>query len=210
MRLKKTGSGVIVKAYDLSNINILIIDDSRYMRSLLSTVVRALGIRQVREARDGEAAMNVMQHFTPDIVTCDWGTGPMDGLGFVHHLRNGKDSPNPFMPVIMISAHTEMHRVVKTQEAGINEFLAKPVSATQVYKHLKALIEHPHPYLKTTGDNAYFGPDRRRVRLVKHVGEERREHMPEPVPGDPNGHLWEEILAQPPQPNNHKETPLGA
>ena len=195
-----------MKAYDLSNLSILIIDDSRYMRSLLSTVCRGLGIRQVREARDGETAMNIMQRITPDIVTCDWGNEPMNGLEFVHRLRNDQGSPNPFMPVIMISAHTEMNRVLKTQQAGINEFLAKPVSATQIYKHIKSLIEHPHPFLKTVGDNAYFGPDRRRARPVNFTGEERREHMPEPVPGDPYGHLWEEI-AQAPQ---YKKAPMVA
>lgn len=58
----------------------------------------------------------------------------------------------------------------RARDAGVNEFIAKPVSVKTMMSRLSAVIEHPHPFVRTNG---YFGPCRRR-RVEEHTGEERR------------------------------------
>jgi hypothetical protein len=57
------------------------------------------------------------------------------------------------------------------RDAGINEFLAKPVSVKAIMSRLLAVIEHPRPFVRT---KVYFGPCRRRRGAAQYQGPERR------------------------------------
>ena len=88
-------------------------------------------------------------------------------------VRSGEDSPNPYVPIIMLTGHTELHRVCEARDAGVNEFLAKPISAKALYSRVASIIEFPRPFIRT---KSYFGPCRRRRNLGAPRGmKERRE-----------------------------------
>ena len=70
----------------------------------------------------------------------------------------------------MLTGHTALDHVMQARDAGINEFIAKPVSVKTMISRLSSIIEHPRPYVRTT---VYFGPCRRR-RQDEHRGPERR------------------------------------
>ena len=102
---------------------------------------------------------------------------PLDGLDFVRLVRTAKDSPNPYVPIIMLSGYTEYRRVTEARDAGINEFLAKPISARALYLRFASIIDNPRPFIRT---KSYFGPDRRRQNLGAPRGtKERRKEVEE-------------------------------
>jgi two-component system chemotaxis response regulator CheY len=72
----------------------------------------------------------------------------------------------------MLTGHSEKKRVVGARDAGITEFLAKPISATTLYERILNLAANPRPFIKT---KTYFGPDRRRGVNSSYVGPERRK-----------------------------------
>ncbi len=146
-------------AYDLSALGLLVVDDNQHMRLLLRQVLRSLGIRKVREASDGAGAFSAMRNFPADIIITNWMMTPVDGIEFVRLLRTASDSPNPYAPVLMLSGHTEAFRVVEARDAGVNEYLAKPISATQLYSRLVNVVERPRPFVRCP---AFAGPCRRR------------------------------------------------
>ena len=77
----------------------------------------------------------------------------------------------------MLTGHTSIERVRAARDAGVNEFLAKPVSAKAILTRLISVIEHPRPFVRT---KVYFGPDRRRHRDGGYHGPERRaSEMPD-------------------------------
>jgi two-component system, chemotaxis family, chemotaxis protein CheY len=156
--------------YNLSKLRVLIVDDSKNMRMLVKTILSALGVQVVREAPDGQAAINELRSGPIDIAIVDWVMEPMDGLEFVRQVRTGEDSPSPFLPIIMMTGHTEKHRIVKARDSGVTEFLAKPITAKTLLVRLTNIIEHPRPFVRAKG---YFGPDRRR-RSEDYGGPERR------------------------------------
>lgn len=167
--------------YNLERLNFLIVDDNKHMRALVKTILHALGAKNCMEAGDGADAFKELRHFPADIIICDWNMSPLDGLDFVRLVRTGKDSPNPFVPIILLTGHTEMHRVVEARDAGVHEFLAKPISARALYSRIRAIIERPRPFVRTVH---YFGPDRRRKANPSYKGPERRKVEAESVEGD--------------------------
>lgn len=163
------------KDYNLERLNFLIVDDNKHMRALVKTILLALGVKNTLEADDGADAFKELRHFPADIIICDWNMEPLDGLDFTRMVRTAKDSPNPFVPIIMLTGHTEMNRVVEARDAGIHEFLAKPISAKALYSRVRSIIERPRPFIRTGGMFGYFGPDRRRQNMPGYMGPERRK-----------------------------------
>ena len=159
------------KKYNIERVNFLIVEDNQNMSAMVKTLLIAFGARNIVLASDGADAFQKLKHFAADIIICDWVMQPLDGMDFVRLIRTGKDSPNPFIPIIMLTGYTEMHRVLEARDVGANEFLAKPVSAKKLYSRIKAIIEHNRPFFRT---KVYFGPDRRRKASATHSGLDKR------------------------------------
>ena len=95
-----------------------------------------------------------------DVAVVDYKMTPLNGVEFVRLVRNSPDSPDPFLPVIMLTGHADRRRIDEARDAGVTEFLVKPVTAKALIGRLQGLILTPRPFVKLDG---YFGPDRRRV-----------------------------------------------
>ncbi len=156
---------------DLSDLRILIVDDYPPMRAILRVMLKALGVRDIGEAGDGLAALDEMQEFRADIVIADYRMIPMDGVELTHRIRGGEVGVDPFTPVVMVSGHSDKSRICEARDAGVTEFLVKPISATLLYYRVRAVIEYPRPFI-LSGD--FFGPDRRR-RAMAFEGPDRRK-----------------------------------
>ncbi|GHU01034.1 response regulator [Alphaproteobacteria bacterium] len=157
--------------YNLERLNFLVVDDNKHMRALVKTILYTLGSKNVHDASDGADAFKELRVFPADIIVCDLAMSPLDGIDFTRMVRTGKDSPNPFVPIIMLTGHTEAHRVIEARDVGINEFLAKPISAKGLFSRIKSIIEKPRPFISAKN---YFGPDRRRHQ-IPHKGNDRRK-----------------------------------
>jgi CheY-like chemotaxis protein len=152
-------------------LNILLVDDNEHMRLLLTEILRAIGVRNIFEATDGSEALALMSRAPIDIVITDLSMTGLDGIDFVHMVRRSPASPNPFAPIIMITGHSTQRRVHEARDAGVNEFLTKPVTARSVIHRLTLLIEQPRPFIRS---ESYFGPDRRRRATLNYDGPMRR------------------------------------
>ena len=160
-----------MEGYDLKELKIMIVDDYSPMRKLLFSLLRELGLNKLSKASNGREAMRALKEIEPDLIITDALMEPMDGLEFTRKIRNGEADIDPFVPIIMVSGQTEMNSIVKARDAGVNEFLAKPISAHSIYARISSVISCPRPYIRIDG---FFGPDRRRQATV--YGEnERRE-----------------------------------
>lgn len=155
----------------LELLKILIVDDNPHIRVLLAEILRAVGLQNIYEASDGAEALQVMRGHPIDIIMTDLAMEPLDGIDFVRLLRNSPDSPNQMAPVIMITGHSTLRRIHEARDAGVNEFLAKPLTARGVLDRLQKIIDHPRPYIRS---DDYFGPDRRRKVDPNYAGSRRR------------------------------------
>jgi two-component system, chemotaxis family, chemotaxis protein CheY len=157
---------------NFNRLRFLVVDDNAHMRRILRTLLHGFGARDVYEAEDGAAGLEAFTHYLPDIVIADWVMPIFDGLELTQMIRQPGANSNPFAPIIMLSGHSEKKRVVSARDAGVTEFLTKPISAKALYERIVTVVVHPRPFIRT---KTYFGPDRRRSTNVNYVGPERRK-----------------------------------
>lgn len=156
---------------NLGKLHILIADDLPAARRVLRDMLISLGVGRISEAENGRDALKRLRLVPPDILFTDWEMQPMDGIELIRTLRTAPDSPNPFLPIVLITAHSAVERVAAGRDAGATEVLAKPVTARSVAGRLTAIIERPRPFVKSA---TYFGPDRRRHNRTDYAGPFRR------------------------------------
>ena len=161
--------------YDFSELDVVAADDVARMRAMLVSMLEAFGVTRIREAVDGESAWAAICERTPDLLITDFDMRPLDGAGLTRRVRQAPDSPNRFLPVVMVTAFTDPTRLAEARDAGVNEIMHKPASARALRAHMAAVLENPRPFVRTMG---YFGPDRRRVRGVA-AARERRAPAPQ-------------------------------
>jgi CheY-like chemotaxis protein len=156
---------------DFNKLRFLVCDDNAHMRRILRTLLHSFGAREVYEAEDGANALEAFTHNVPDIVITDWAMPIFDGLELTQMIRQPGANANPYAPIIMLTGHSEKRRVMSARDAGVTEFLAKPISAKALYQRILNVVVNPRPFIKT---KHYFGPDRRRNLNNSYVGPERR------------------------------------
>jgi len=156
---------------DFNRLRLLIVEDNPYMRRIIRTLLNGFGARDVIEADDGIKGLDTFTHHAPDIVLIDWEMPECDGLRLTQMIRQSDATANPFVPIIMITGHTEKHRVEAARDAGVTELLAKPVTAGHLFARIAEIVERPRAFVRT---EAYFGPDRRRHRAEGYPGPWRR------------------------------------
>jgi CheY-like chemotaxis protein len=157
---------------DFNRLRFLVIDDNAHMRRILRTLLHGFGARDVYEAEDGAAGLEAFTHYQPDIVLTDWAMPIFDGLELAQMIRQPGANANPYVPIIMLTGHSEKKRVTGARDAGVTEFMAKPISAKSLYQRILNVVANQRPFIKT---KTYFGPDRRRNVNPSYVGPERRK-----------------------------------
>ncbi|TXH05257.1 MAG: EAL domain-containing protein [Nevskiaceae bacterium] len=124
-------------------LNVLVADDSRTMRELLSAILRDQGVQRIIEAEDGDAVMRILdtEAQAVDLIFCDLAMPGTDGVETMRRIASSRLEP----AVALISAHDPklLHTVSDmTRELGLRVLgtLAKPFTANDVADILKELL----------------------------------------------------------------------
>jgi CheY-like chemotaxis protein len=162
---------------EFQRLRFLVVDDNMHMRRIVRQLLHGFGSREIYEAEDGATGLEGFNSHNPDIVITDWAMPILDGLELTQMIRKPDSNANPYVPIIMLSGHSEKSRVMRARDAGVTEFLAKPIAAKALYERILSVV------LAAT----YFGPDRRRNVNTNYSGPERRkgEEGSETIPVTP-------------------------
>lgn len=121
----------------LSN-SILVVDDEPMARTLLRlTLVRA-GF-EVVEAVDGFDALDKLKEGAPDVMILDVMMPGIDGFSVCETIR--EDASSSELPIIMLSAKTDLESVNKGLEVGANRYLTKPISPEELTRQVQAVLD---------------------------------------------------------------------
>lgn len=164
---------------DLSGTTVMVIDDSRYARSFVKSALHSFGLRNILEAGDGPKAIEILLEQPAALILVDHDMEPMDGVAFTRLIRSGEVPAIREVPIIMISGFAEMEKVVEARNAGITEFLAKPVSTDSLFRRVRNALVNPRAFVLGSD---YVGPCRRTVERPPPGGVERRVAPPLPKP----------------------------
>ncbi len=159
-------------AYSLDKAKILIVDDMKPMLALTQSVLNIFGFKDVFIAENGEEAFELVCKHDPDLIITDWMMAPMDGLDLAKLVRLSPLSPNPYVPIIMMTGFSSRLRVESARDKGITEFLVKPFTSRDLYSRVVQIIEKPRQFVDA---GTFFGPDRRRKITKDYQGPRRRD-----------------------------------
>lgn len=158
--------------YNLDNVSILVVEDMQPMLELTKSILKIFGFKNVYGARDAERGFQMLKEYNPDIVVTDWLMEPVNGLELIHKIRTSKESPNPYVPIILMTGYSDRTRVENARDTGVTEFLMKPYTAKDLYSRIVQVIEKPRQFVECEG---FFGPDRRRRKNDDYRGPMRRQ-----------------------------------
>jgi two-component system, chemotaxis family, chemotaxis protein CheY len=157
---------------DLKPLRLLIVDDNRHAAEIVKQVLSSVGARDMTDAATPERAFKLLKEMPFDVIILDQNLGEGDdGTRLVRKIRVDPASPNPYIPILMLTGYTEQRRVQAARDAGVSEFLSKPFTVAGLLRRVEALIHHPRPFVRS---DDYFGPDRRRRADPDYRGPERR------------------------------------
>lgn len=157
--------------YRLNDVKILIVDDLPPMLSLTKSILKIFGFNHIVGAVNGEDAFKEIVSGKPDLIITDWMKEPYTGLDLIKKIRTDPESPNPFVPVILMTGYTSLTRVERARDYGVTEFLMKPFSARDLYSRIVQIIEKPRQFVDAQN---FFGPDRRRRKNTAYPGSGKR------------------------------------
>lgn len=164
--------------YDLSRIDLLIVETEDSMAATWRSLLGGLGIRNPAIADTGSKAWTILTASgarRPDVVICRWelpgAEDNLNGLDLVRRLRTDPASPVPFLPVIVATATITRERIREALDAGVHEVLVLPPSAKALETRLREIVDKPRRFVR---GGSYFGPDRRRFARPDYPGPYRR------------------------------------
>ena len=143
-----------------------VIDDDPAVRDSLAFLLETANL----SPRTYDSAVDFLEalpEVTSGCVVTDVRMPEMTGIELVRRLKGQGFR----LPIVMITGHATLKRIAEARDAGVNEFMAKPLTARGVLERLALVIDHPRPFIRS---DDYFGPDRRRRHDPKYAGPWRR------------------------------------
>jgi len=153
-------------------LQVLVIDANNFSRGLIAEILRSLNVTNITSARSEEVAWGFLLERPTDAVLLSWEEGDsIEGLAFVRKLRKHEDDRLRRLPVILITGGLTRQMVIQGRDAGVDEFLAKPIAPNAMRQRLEMVVETPRPFVDCS---VYLGPCRRRKNPADYYGAKRR------------------------------------
>ena len=114
----------------------LVVDDSAAIRTLIVVNLRLEGY-DVREAADGEQALEVVGEWRPDVITLDVVMPRLDGFGTLQRLR--ADPGTADIPVVLVTARAQSVDRERGEELGVDAYVTKPFEPADLVDVVAAL-----------------------------------------------------------------------
>lgn len=107
---------------------IMIVDDSRILRRILTSTLTEAGHDVIADAGNGKEAVLLLKKVTPDIITLDITMPVMDGLEALSIIKE----QYPDIKVVMVSAAGQKSKVMEALKTGASNFIQKPFEPEDV------------------------------------------------------------------------------
>lgn len=121
------------------NQSVLIVDDEPMARTLLRLMLVRAGF-EVAEAENGFDALEKMEDNVPDLILLDVMMPGMDGFTVCEKVRARQETAE--LPVIMLSAKTDVDSINRGLIVGATKYLTKPISPEELTKHVKDALSN--------------------------------------------------------------------
>jgi two-component system chemotaxis response regulator CheY len=121
-----------------ASIHTLIVDDQLSMRALIRSSLQQLGMREFREACDGEDAVREMLTKPAHLIISDFNMPKLDGLGLLRAVR--AHPPIAGCAFIMLTGRADRDLVARAVQFGVNNYLVKPFTVGQLKEKVEGVF----------------------------------------------------------------------
>lgn len=136
----------------------LIADEDHRLSLVLKTMLGEMGFTNAQVTRSGQDVVSMLADNSFDFLITEWNIQHFDGIELISRIRRDSGSPNPTLPIIMLTGRAEQSDVIAARDNGINEYVIKPFSAKTIYNRLERIVEFPRNFVAARD---FIGPDRR-------------------------------------------------
>jgi two-component system chemotaxis response regulator CheY len=121
------------------DLTVLVVDDAVTMRRIVRSLLSDLGIKNVREAEDGEVALASLKRQRADLVVSDWNMPKMTGIELLRAIR--QDEGLKDIAVLMVTAESRKENVLEAVQAGVNNYIVKPFNSKTLEEKLNKIFK---------------------------------------------------------------------
>ncbi|HET6894542.1 MAG TPA: response regulator [Candidatus Baltobacteraceae bacterium] len=145
---------------------ILVVDDDRNLRKIIQTNLELAGY-DVSTAANGEEALSMLDSMQPDLIVLDVMMPIMDGYEVARRVR--RHPSNTHVPIIMLTAKSEVEDKLAGFEAGADDYITKPFGPQELLARVRAKIRRVEvdsslsPLTRLPGNLAIEAELRRRI-----------------------------------------------
>ena len=128
------------------NFHVLIADDNSMDRLIVGATLTKMGFKHLIEAENGQIAQYKIENATQtkkpfDLIILDWEMPQLNGLRLLKIIRS--DVQTRHTSVLMLTARSNVERVTEALEAGVNQFMVKPINPKDFCQKVTELMKHP-------------------------------------------------------------------
>ncbi|PAJ72770.1 two-component system response regulator [Pseudoalteromonas sp. NBT06-2] len=126
--------------YDVHDIRVLIVDDSKLARNHIRRVLTNLGIQHFHEAEDGLKAISILNEVMFDLIVTDYNMPEVNGQELAEFIRN--ESHQSHVPILMVSSEANDTHLANIAQSGVNAMCDKPFEPQTVKKLIYQLLDN--------------------------------------------------------------------
>src|SRR5258706_10147220 len=120
------------------DMDVLIVDDASSMRRIIRGLLKELGFKHMREAENGQLAMDELKNKKADFVVSDWNMPVMTGIDLLRAIR--ADDVLKTIPVLMVTAEAKQENILEAVQAGVSNYIVKPFNAATLQEKLNKIF----------------------------------------------------------------------
>ena len=144
------GSADVIPAEELGDFSLLLVDDNQLNRTILFDLLKDWNPRlKIEMAEDGKSAVRMVQGKDYDVVLMDIQMPRMNGYQASRFIRDQLPHPKSRVPIIAMTAHALSGISDKIHEAGMNDYISKPINTASLITKFAALLQSPRRRLET-------------------------------------------------------------
>ena len=120
------------------DMEVLVVDDASAMRRIVRGLLKELGFKHIREAENGQLALEELKRKKADFVVSDWNMPVMTGIDLLRAIR--ADERLKSIPVLMVTAEAKQDNIMAAVQAGVSNYIVKPFNAQTLQEKLNKLF----------------------------------------------------------------------
>jgi two-component system chemotaxis response regulator CheY len=123
-----------------ADLTVLVVDDDRMFRTMLSAMLRRLMMKAIVEAENGDQALQLFRAAPAvfDLVVCDWNMPGLSGMEVCQQVRVER----PGLPFLMVTGRSDLESVKTAKQNSVSAYVLKPFSPNELKNKVGFALQH--------------------------------------------------------------------